>query len=796
MDSLSSRSTVQQLATALQLSIPASAASLGDLTLLSFGLGTVNLEGLDAFLASKGWSPDADELPVLRILWVQAQKICTLPSVASDSSASTLHTSWAETFPPKLSSETTLQLKRDFEKSYPSEILDDTNFPSARLLSLAYRLKGTSDWKFISWKHRLSKQQEEDYNSSRPRKLARFENFTDVLYDDVPSRNVAENMGLYGISNLLSIHSNALALADIAHLATLRSYERKFLKHVQARPDPTLRPPNAQECEAADRRCWEVVGQLRQEGWSVDDALHEFTDVRAELVALLAPRLAPFKGKKGDGKGGKEPWKGLTPKGGKSTGGKGGTTPGKGKSTFTKGTHAFEWANKAKINGETKVLCMAYSTHKGCTSNNCKFEHLCPVILENGKICLQKHPAFQHAQKAGEEGLVPVALPADATGDAPFSPPGTTFPEPVVQSAPQNFACSVSELDSGFFLDINGGARRPLSAAFLGAGCDTFSVAPEIFPERDLLQDAFFFSLLRVCHSGQVALLHILLCAGDFPSNLFDRMIQIAHACFAAGSHVLLSQHSGSSVWSHASVIFLLQQMGADAIFWDPQRFGCNFDGFGHVKARFDPPFANQDGAGIYSVEAFADARADGELIGIGGFIAFPSGAYIWFSQAWQLSDLSVLSLELRRPAHKDIACYETLAQIALVHAYRSVFPSGRVAVRLPSFSDNASTEALGAKLYTAKWPLGAFAQKLSLISAASGIELDISHIAGEKNDDADLLSRWNQTDSLPDKWRKEDRVDCSLKFIWFFRKEVLVWPSHFSLPAETPERHVSDDDI
>ncbi|CAE7723899.1 unnamed protein product [Symbiodinium sp. CCMP2592] len=1221
MDSLSSRSTMQQLATALQLSIPASAASLGDLTLLSFGLGTVNLEGLDAFLASKGWSPDADELPVLRMLWVQAHKICTLPSVASDSSASTLHTSWAETFPPKLSSETTLQLKRDFEKSYPSEILDDTNFPS------------------------------------------------------------------------------------------------------------------------------------------------------------------------------------------KSTGGKGGTTPGKGKSTFTKGTHAFEWANKAKINGETKVLCMAYSTHKGCTSNNCKFEHLCPVILENGKICLQKHPAFQHAQKAGEEGLVPVALPADATGDAPFPQPCATPPEPVVQSAPQNFACSVSELDSGIFLDINGGARRPLSAAFLGAGCDTFSVAPEIFPERDLLQDAFFFSLLRVCHSGQVALLHILLCASDLTSNLFDRMIQIAHACFAAGSHVLLSQHSGSSVWSHASVIFLLQQMGADAIFWDPQRFGCNFEGFGllaasfsslqflatasstgssmqahrefdfsslsadfvlavaegslhlftqrspepkdlqfgqipflrHVKARFDPSFAIQDGAGIYSVpdwstpppgvpdvlcdlrsklrqwifdekipqrlqahalqhsseplfqegeiqhlrqlfqswvseqgsshvidwtipdhqpyalhalkffsqfvkdkddtlcqclldgvptgydsdiplskvfiphptapeldhqlsiakdnwqsanndpdtlrelvhaevqkgwlfempslqaaqerwgervavgkmslvlsppraprlvvdstvcgtndacsiperytlpglqdvrdcfplrlhaglcegfhldvkaahktvrvkeadqgllgvtlpggdgkddrlffyrvcpfganfsalwfqrlagmllrlmhlwifvrhalmgyvddflfiqdrecilysaslllcftsifgvplswaklqlgscitwigwtfnftsgsfhipqekvdklfnlikdatrsrrvtsallhklvgllqwfcqlyrsckpwlaslfsdlhrhlasqysisqglwpslanyldddlrftsvppgiqvplggkllearhtelktkqdlckvrtsnriwmrvtnpksdrrslspasrtflsfwrewcrrpqpytalsvplrlqvEAFADARADGELIGIGGFIAFPSGAYIWFSQAWQLSDLSVLSLELRRPAHKDIACYETLAQIALVHAYRSVFPSGRVAVRLPSFSDNASTEALGAKLYTAKWPLGAFAQKLSLISAASGIELDISHIAGEKNDDADLLSRWNQTDSLPDKWRKEDRVDCSLKFIWFFRKEVLVWPSHFSLPAVTQERHVSDDDI
>ncbi|CAE7241440.1 unnamed protein product, partial [Symbiodinium sp. CCMP2592] len=1126
MESLSPRSTVQQLATVLQLSIPAFAKTLGELSLLSFGLGTVNLEGLDAFMVAKGWSPDADELPVLRLLRVQAHKICTLPSVASDSSASTLHSTWAETFPPKLSAETTLQLKRDFEKAYLSEVLDDTNFPSARLLSLAYRLKGTSDWKFISWKHRLSKQQEEDYNSARPRKLARFENFTDVLYDDVPSRNVAENMGLYGISNLLSTHSNALALADIAHLATLRSYERKFLKHLQARTDPTLRPPNAQECEAADRRCWEVVGQLRQEGWSVDDALHEFTDVRAELVALLAPRLAPFKGKKGDGKG-KELWKGQPHKGnGKATGRKGVAGAGKGKSTFTKGTHAFEWASKAKINGEQKVLCMAYSTKNGCTSPNCKFEHLCPVILENGTICLQKHPAFQHAQKAGGEGLVPVTLLADAPGDAPFPQPRDLHSDPVVQSAPQNFACSVSEPGSGFFLDINGGTRRPLSAAFLGAGCDTFSVSPEIFPERDLLQDDFFFALLRVCHSGQVALLHILLLASDFSSTLFERMIQIAHACFAAGSHVLLSQHSSAAVWSNSSVVFLLQQMSSDAIFWDPfWGLGCVLlfftafgdflfgDFFGFLApfliqklgtrdltaqvftrfqigvhhllefrmyfAAFDPseihqlrqlfqswvseqgsshvvdwtipehqPYAlhalkffsefvkdkddtlcqclidgvptgydgdiplskvfiphasapdldhqlsiakdnwqsanndpdtlrelvqaevqkgwlyempslqaaykmsgiaflcaimqayvkgllgvtlpGQDGSAdkllfyrvcpfganfpalwfqrlagmllrlmhlwifvrhalmgyvdnslfvqdreciLYSaslllcftsifgvplssaklqlgscitwigwtfnftsgsfhipqekvdklfnliqevtryldddlrftavppgtqdldaggepevgppvsvtgisyfpcllVEAFADARADGELIGIGGFLAFPSGKSIWFSEAWQLSDLSVLGLELRRPAHKDIACYETLAQIALVHAYRSVFPSGRVAVRLPSFSDNASTEALGAKLYTSKWPLGAFAQKLSLRSAASGIELDISHIAGEKNDDADLLSRWNQIDALPDKWRKEDRVDCSLKFIWFFRKE------------------------
>ena len=154
------------------------------------------------------------------------------------------------------------------------------------------------------------------------------------------------------------------------------------------------------------------------------------------------------------------------------------------------------------------------------------------------------------------------------------------------------------------------------------------------------------------------------------------------------------------------------------------------------------------------------------------------------------------MGLQLRQPAHKDIACYETLAQIALVHAYRTIFPSGRVAVRLPSFSDNAATEAIGAKLYTSKWPLGAFAQKLSIISALSGIELDISHVAGEKNDDADFLSRWNQVDALPARWNMDSRVDCSLQFIWFFRKEVHVWPRHFSLPSQHQEGPVSDDDL
>ena len=153
------------------------------------------------------------------------------------------------------------------------------------------------------------------------------------------------------------------------------------------------------------------------------------------------------------------------------------------------------------------------------------------------------------------------------------------------------------------------------------------------------------------------------------------------------------------------------------------------------------------------------------------------------------MAELSCLGLELRRPERKDIACYETLAQIALVHCYRTIFPSGRVAVRVPFFSDNASTEALGAKRYTSKWPLVAFAQKLS-------VDLDISHAAGEKNEEADLLSRWNQQDTLPDKWKDDHRVDCSLQFIWFFRTDIRVCPPNFSHPSQRQERIICDEDL
>ena len=48
-----------------------------------------------------------------------------------------------------------------------------------------------------------------------------------------------------------------------------------------------------------------------------------------------------------------------------------------------------------------------------------------------------------------------------------------------------------------------------------------------------------------------------------------------------------------------------------------------------------------------------------------------------------------------------------------------------------------------------------------------TGIQLDCSHVSGEKKEDADLLSRRDGTSPLPDRFTEFRRVCISLKEFW-----------------------------
>ena len=152
------------------------------------------------------------------------------------------------------------------------------------------------------------------------------------------------------------------------------------------------------------------------------------------------------------------------------------------------------------------------------------------------------------------------------------------------------------------------------------------------------------------------------------------------------------------------------------------------------------------------------------------------------------MDDLAVLGLPLQRPAHRDITCYETLAQLGLILCLRSVVVSTRWVVRLRTLSDSIGTEAGINKLYSSHFPLSAFLEKLCMLACLTGIELDVSHVAGEKNDDADLLSRWDDpTKPLPDKFQEDFRVECGLDRIWFFRSDARLFPPNTFLKWKPP---------
>ncbi|OLP95780.1 hypothetical protein AK812_SmicGene22018 [Symbiodinium microadriaticum] len=146
----------------------------------------------------------------------------------------------------------------------------------------------------------------------------------------------------------------------------------------------------------------------------------------------------------------------------------------------------------------------------------------------------------------------------------------------------------------------------------------------------------------------------------------------------------------------------------------------------------------------LVAVETAADAFGKGNQCGIGGWLRFPSGRTIWFSQLFEVQQFTALGIPVQSDANLDISSYETLAQCFVLLAFWKCSGAGRLALKLPALSDNSGAEAVCNKLYTSKIPLNLFVRKLCMWSALAGISLECSHIAGEKNDDADFLSRWN----------------------------------------------------
>ena len=112
-----------------------------------------------------------------------------------------------------------------------------------------------------------------------------------------------------------------------------------------------------------------------------------------------------------------------------------------------------------------------------------------------------------------------------------------------------------------------------------------------------------------------------------------------------------------------------------------------------------------------------ADACASGEYCQIGGFIS-TSIQTRWFSEKFSHTDFQALNIPISTEMQRDIACYETLAQIAILKIASCEFTLGRIPLRVPSMSDNTSAEAGINRVFSTAHPLSLFLEKLSLLAS------------------------------------------------------------------------------
>ncbi|CAE6955945.1 unnamed protein product [Symbiodinium sp. CCMP2592] len=248
----------------------------------------------------------------IRSVWSTLQESGASGSAESPTPAATepREGSWVESFAPKISSSSISEMKRKYLVNYPSEILNYSTQPSTRLLSLASHQQNKKDWRWIPWKFRMTEERASEILMSRPNKQPRLEaiGLSGMLLDEPPALEIQDHsMGVNAIQKLMNVHDVSLAMVGTAHLARLKGYTTKFISLLTQKFDASsgLRPPSVLEAQQADCRLWQgMITLVTDKGWTMDDALYEFTEVRGEMPSLLQARARPPPIPKGwDGKG-------------------------------------------------------------------------------------------------------------------------------------------------------------------------------------------------------------------------------------------------------------------------------------------------------------------------------------------------------------------------------------------------------------------------------------------------------------------------------------------------------------
>lgn len=110
------------------------------------------------------------------------------------------------------------------------------------------------------------------------------------------------------MSRLQTVRRNAYSMCTDVHLQVWKKLDMKLLTFYTKRYSSNLRAPDNQEAIEADQEMWTSIFKLvNEEGWHLNEATHEISEIRQDLRTLMQPRPATTmkgsKGTQGRGKG-------------------------------------------------------------------------------------------------------------------------------------------------------------------------------------------------------------------------------------------------------------------------------------------------------------------------------------------------------------------------------------------------------------------------------------------------------------------------------------------------------------
>ncbi len=140
------------------------------------------------------------------------------------------------------------------------------------------------------------------------------------------------------------------------------------------------------------------------------------------------------------------------------------------------------------------------------------------------------------------------------------------------------------------------------------------------------------------------------------------------------------------------------------------------------------------------TIEAAADAFAIADSMGIGGWVQLGNTRF-WFSQLWSKPDLAV-HLRIQKDLQRYITSWEALAQLCIVLSVNQKFECRPGLISIQSGSDNTGAEANINHGVSTTEILSDIIKLVSIIQMQLSVSLQVHHIPGEKNIEADDLSR------------------------------------------------------